>query len=121
MSGPGQADIDRTLYPLRRFLRLAASGNPSILMCLWAPVHHSTYRGCDSSGSARRTAVDAVVVPFERWWDTCLDLDEQLERLARDESIPPAADRPRIEQWSQDAHISSWAEHRLVPGDRIGP
>jgi hypothetical protein len=35
-SGPG--DTDRTLHSLRRFLRLAASGNPSILMCLWAPV-----------------------------------------------------------------------------------
>ena len=35
-SGPG--DTDRTLYSLRKFLRLAASGNPSILMSLWAPV-----------------------------------------------------------------------------------
>jgi hypothetical protein len=42
-SGPG--DIDRTLYPLRRFLRLASSGNPSILMCLWAPVIESTPEG----------------------------------------------------------------------------
>lgn len=39
-SGPG--DIDRTLYSLRRFLRLAASGNPSILMSFWAPVEHIT-------------------------------------------------------------------------------
>lgn len=35
-SGPG--DIDRTMHPLRRFLRLALAGNPSILMVLWAPV-----------------------------------------------------------------------------------
>lgn len=42
-SGPG--DVDRTLYPLRRFLRLAASGNPSILMSLWAPVDHATDAG----------------------------------------------------------------------------
>jgi hypothetical protein len=42
-SGPG--DVDRTLYPLRRFLRLAASGNPSILMSLWAPVDHATPAG----------------------------------------------------------------------------
>jgi len=39
-SGPG--DIDRTLYSLRRFLRLAASGNPSILMSFWAPIEHIT-------------------------------------------------------------------------------
>lgn len=42
-SGPG--DVDRTLYSLRRFVRLAASGNPSILMALWAPVDFSTPHG----------------------------------------------------------------------------
>lgn len=42
-SGPG--DIDRTLFPLRRFLRLAASGNPSVLMALWAPVELATEDG----------------------------------------------------------------------------
>src|SRR4029077_12558374 len=35
-SGPG--DTDRTLHSLRRFIRLAAGGNPSILMTFWAPV-----------------------------------------------------------------------------------
>ena len=39
-SGPG--DIDRTLQSLRRLTRLAASGNPSILMTMWAPVEFST-------------------------------------------------------------------------------
>ncbi len=39
-SGPG--DVDRTLHSLRRFVRLAASGNPSILMALWAPVEFTT-------------------------------------------------------------------------------
>ncbi len=42
-SGPG--DTDRTLHSLRRFVRLAASGNPSILMSLWAPVIESTDQG----------------------------------------------------------------------------
>ncbi|CAN5663741.1 hypothetical protein BH10ACT1_BH10ACT1_17180 [soil metagenome] len=42
-SGPG--DVDRTLYSLRTFLRLAASGNPSILMSFWAPVEHVTPEG----------------------------------------------------------------------------
>lgn len=44
-SGPG--DIDRTLHSLRRFVRLAASGNPSILMALWAPVDHATNEGTE--------------------------------------------------------------------------
>jgi hypothetical protein len=42
-SGPG--DIDRTLHSSRRFLRLAASGNPSVLMALWAPVLRTTATG----------------------------------------------------------------------------
>jgi uncharacterized protein len=42
-SGPG--DTDRTLYSLRRFLRLAASGNPSILVVFWAPILHVTEEG----------------------------------------------------------------------------
>lgn len=42
-SGPG--DTDRTLHSLRRFIRMAAGGNPSILMALWAPVLHATAEG----------------------------------------------------------------------------
>jgi hypothetical protein len=42
-SGPG--DTDRTLHSLRRFIRLAASGNPSILMAMWAPVLEATAVG----------------------------------------------------------------------------
>jgi uncharacterized protein len=51
-SGPG--DTDRTLHSLRRFIRLAAGGNPSILMSLWAPVLFSTGEGDElrSMGSA---------------------------------------------------------------------
>jgi predicted nucleotidyltransferase len=47
-SGPG--DIDRTLHPLRRFLYLAASGNPSVLMSLWAPVIEATAEGHELQG-----------------------------------------------------------------------
>jgi hypothetical protein len=42
-SGPG--DTDRTLHSLRRFVRMATSGNPSILMAMWAPVLHATEHG----------------------------------------------------------------------------
>jgi hypothetical protein len=44
-SGPG--DTDRTLHSLRRFVRLAGSGNPSVLMALWAPVLQSTEAGVE--------------------------------------------------------------------------
>lgn len=35
-SGPG--DTDRQLYSLRKFVRLALGGNPSVLMVFWAPI-----------------------------------------------------------------------------------
>jgi hypothetical protein len=53
-SGPG--DTDRTLHPLRRFLYLAASGNPSILMSFWAPVIQET-----EDGAQLRALGDAFV------------------------------------------------------------
>jgi len=36
-SGPG--DLDLTLYSLRKFCRLAAQGNPSVILLLWLPTH----------------------------------------------------------------------------------
>jgi hypothetical protein len=51
-SGPG--DTDRTVHSLRRFLRLAASGNPSVLMALWAPVLHA-----DRDGLALRALAES--------------------------------------------------------------
>ncbi len=53
-SGPG--DTDRTLHSLRRFVRLAASGNPSILMSFWSPVIYET-----ADGAALRALGDAFV------------------------------------------------------------
>ncbi len=47
-SGPG--DTDRTLHSLRRFVRLAASGNPSTLMAMWAPVLYATEAGHELQG-----------------------------------------------------------------------
>src|SRR5262249_38677017 len=36
-SGPG--DLDLTLYSLRKFCRLAAQGNPSVILLLWLPAY----------------------------------------------------------------------------------
>jgi predicted nucleotidyltransferase len=62
-SGPG--DTDRTLHSLRRFARLAAGGNPSILMCLWAPVLHTTPDG-DALRALAPAFVGRHVVPRYR-------------------------------------------------------
>jgi predicted nucleotidyltransferase len=42
-SGPG--DTDRIVYSLRRYLRLALAGNPSVLLALWAPIFRVTTEG----------------------------------------------------------------------------
>jgi hypothetical protein len=44
-SGPG--DTDRQVYSLRKFLAMAAAGNPSILLTLWAPVIEASDLGRD--------------------------------------------------------------------------
>jgi hypothetical protein len=62
-SGPG--DIDRTLHSLRRFVRLAASGNPSILMALWAPVELRTPEG-DELRSLGDAFIGRHVIPRYR-------------------------------------------------------
>src|SRR5207302_380237 len=62
-SGPG--DTDRTLHSLRRFIRLAAGGNPSILMSFWAPVIHSTEQG-DELRALGEAFVGRHVVPRYR-------------------------------------------------------
>lgn len=62
-SGPG--DIDRTLHSLRRFVRLAASGNPSILLAFWSPVEFSTPLG-EELRSLGEAFVGRHVVPRYR-------------------------------------------------------
>lgn len=41
-SGPG--DLDLTLYSLRKYCRLAAQGNPSVLILMWLPDHMNKTR-----------------------------------------------------------------------------
>jgi hypothetical protein len=72
-SGPG--DTDRTLHSLRRFVRLATSGNPSILMSMWAPVLLSTEEG-ESLRNLGPRFVGRHVVPRDRGY-----MQSQAERL----------------------------------------
>ncbi len=49
-SQPG--DLDLTIYSLRKWLRLALDGNPSVLLLLFAPPHHTVH--CDARGQHLR-------------------------------------------------------------------
>ena len=54
-SGPG--DVDLVLYALRKFLRLATAGNPTILTLLYLPA----YDVCDERGTALVAAREQIV------------------------------------------------------------
>jgi hypothetical protein len=125
-SGPG--DVDRTLHSLRRFVRLAASGNPSILMALWAPVDHAMH--CARLGFQCQEllttgqlhlpvqgepaewlrAVRRGEIGFDEWWTTVLRLDEELAALERDERYRHHPDQSRIERWAITTHQRVWRQ-----------
>lgn len=57
---PSQAgDLDLTIYSLRKYLRLALKGNPTVLLPLFAP--DSSIVQIDSRGSSLRELVPAIV------------------------------------------------------------
>lgn len=74
-SRSGPDDADRTLHSLRRFLRLATTGNPSILMTFWAPVQFATNDGRDLQGLGP-SLVGRHVIPRYRGY-----MKAQAERL----------------------------------------
>jgi uncharacterized protein len=74
-SGPG--DTDRVLYSLRRYLSLAAAGNPSILVCLFAPVLQATELGHNLRVNAQMF-VGRHIVPRYRGY-----MQAQVEKLER--------------------------------------
>jgi uncharacterized protein len=54
-SQPG--DLDLTMYSLRRFCRLAAQGNPSVILLLWLPAHITTTPAGDALIAMREAFV----------------------------------------------------------------
>lgn len=105
-SGPG--DIDRTLHSLRRFLRLAASGNPSILMTMWAPVEFATDEGRELQ-TLGEAFVGRHVVPRYRGY-----MQSQVKRLIGTEGgghgVRGSGGRPElIEQFGYDTKYAMHA------------
>lgn len=47
-------------------------------------------------------------VAFAEWWKRSLELDAALESMETDESLPPTADRARIDTWLARTHRSVW-------------
>lgn len=71
----GPEDTDRTEHTLRHFLYLAAAGNPSIMMCFWAPVIEADWLGEQLRGLAPNF-VGRHLIPKYRGY-----MKAQLDRL----------------------------------------
>lgn len=56
-SGPG--DLDKVVYSLRKWTRLAAAGNPTVLLLLFAPPDEIVY--CDPFGRQVQQAQDLLI------------------------------------------------------------
>lgn len=50
----GVGDIDRVVYSLRKFVKLAAAGNPTVLMPLFVPAGSDLVRYCNAFGAELR-------------------------------------------------------------------
>lgn len=102
-SGPG--DVDLTLYSLRKFLRLATAGNPTVLIVLYgAAVHASTPLG------QRLRALAPAIVSRRAGYRFLGYLDGQRERLAgggRQSRVPY---RPElVDRYGYDVKYASHA------------
>ncbi len=102
-SGPG--DIDRTLHSLRRFVRLAASGNPSILMALWAPIEFTTPLG-DELRALGDAFVGRHVVPRYRGY-----MQSQARRLLGLSGGGRGGAKGRVELVAEHGYDTKYAMH----------
>jgi predicted nucleotidyltransferase len=83
-SGPG--DLDLTVYSLRKWMRLAVSGNPTVLLPLFAPDQHVLVRS---------------------------QLGEELRQSS---SLAEDPDRDRVDAWMVAAYQRAWATPRRPTG-----
>lgn len=81
------------MYSLRKFLKLAIAGNPTVLLPLFAP-------------AASVRDIGDVIAEIDAVRTRILGL---LESGAT--PLPTEADTDRISAWSVDAHRRHWREH----------
>jgi hypothetical protein len=63
-------------------------------------------------------AVRRGEVTFDAWWHRCLELDQHLERMSADESLPEGPDRQRVDGWSVEVHLDYWTRPDALRGHR---
>ena len=106
-SGPG--DVDLTMYSLRKYLRLATAGNPTVLAALYgSTVHHTT-----ELGNRLRELAPAIV--SRRAGHRFLGyLDGQLERMRGGGKQSRMPSRPELVE--RHGYDTKYAGHALRLG-----
>lgn len=108
-SGPG--DIDLTAYSLRKFLRLAVAGNPTILIPFF--VHGPSLIHTTSLGDELR-ALAPQVISMHAGWRFLGYLDGQVERLLGGGKRNKVPNRPELV--ARYGYDTKYASHALRLG-----
>lgn len=104
-SGPG--DIDLTIYSLRKWMRMAVRGNPTVLLPLYAPA--DAIRVITPLGIQLRELAGSIV-SFQAGWRFLGYLDAQRDRVAGGGKRNRVPKRPElIERHGYDVKFASHA------------
>ena len=109
-SGPG--DLDLTVYALRKYVRLALAGNPTVLLLLFAPKRMCSIRtteGEELQALAPCFAAKTVAMPFLGY------LQAQRQRL-NGERGGRALRKPWVREHPQSGYDTKYAMHMVRLG-----
>lgn len=108
-SGPG--DTDLTIYSLRKFMRLATAGNPTILTLLYAPEGDVLIR---TSYGGQLRALASQIVSQKAGWRFLGYLDGQRERMTGGGNQARVPNRPELIE--AHGYDTKYASHALRLG-----
>lgn len=113
----GHGDTDLVMYSLRRYLRLAAAGNPTVLLPLYAPaesVYAETELGTELRGLADAFVSQRALRRFVGY------LDGQVDRMLGQGRAGKAPNRPElVEAFGYDVKYASHALRLAYQGLEI--
>lgn len=111
-SGPG--DTDLSMYSLRKYTRLAAKGNPTVLLPLWAP-SQSVYE-CDDLGARLRSS-KTLFLSLHAVHRFLAYMEAQRERMMGGGRQGKVPNRPElVERYGFDTKYASHALRLSIQG-----
>lgn len=110
-SGPG--DVDLTVYSLRKWLRLASKGNPSILNLLFVPPE---FRYLDTPLADQLRELTPLIVSRQAAWRYRGYLRSQRERLVGERGQKRTGYARRLKYLSEDGWDTKYGMHMIRLG-----